>query len=75
MTVLVIEMVAGGEGVTVMPNWMATPFVTTHGVGIVQVGAKPQTRTWSCATRPGDHPEHVAAFAAQLVQHLARRNP
>lgn len=51
ITDLVIEMVAGGEGVTVIPNWMATPFVITHGVGIVHVGAKPQTRTWSCATR------------------------
>lgn len=70
LTDIVIEMVVGGEGVTVIPNWMALPFVDSHGVGIVQVGAKPQTRTWSCATRRGAQPAHIAAFADELVQHL-----
>lgn len=74
MTDLVIEMVAGGEGVTVIPNWMALPFVGTHGVGIVPVGAKPQTRTWSCATRPGGQPDHIAAFADEVIQHLRARS-
>ncbi|MDQ3542779.1 MAG: substrate-binding domain-containing protein, partial [Actinomycetota bacterium] len=70
LTDIVIEMVVGGEGVTVIPNWMALPFVDSHGVGIVQVGAKPQTRTWSCATRRGAQPVHIAAFADELVRHL-----
>ncbi|MGA5097469.1 LysR family transcriptional regulator substrate-binding protein [Streptomyces lavendulocolor] len=54
VTDLVVEMVAGGQGVTVLPNWVAAPHTTSHGLALVRIGARPLTRTWFCATRtPG----------------------
>ncbi|MFE0045918.1 LysR family transcriptional regulator [Streptomyces albireticuli] len=70
ITDLVIEMVAGGQGVTVLPNWVAAPYTASHGLALVRLGAEPLTRTWYCATRPGPRPPHVAAFADELVERL-----
>jgi LysR family transcriptional regulator for metE and metH len=70
VTDLVVEMVAGGQGVTVLPNWVAAPYVASHGLALVRIGARPQTRTWYCATRPGPRPPHLDAFVAELTAHL-----
>ncbi|MFI8104078.1 LysR family transcriptional regulator [Streptomyces sp. NPDC086023] len=70
VTDLVIELVAGGQGVTVLPNWAAAPYVATHGLALVRPAPDPLTRTWSCATRRGPLPPHVAAFAEVLTEHL-----
>ncbi|RSS82318.1 LysR family transcriptional regulator, partial [Streptomyces sp. WAC06614] len=53
VTDLVIEMVAGGQGVTVLPHWVAAPYTASHGLATVRIGARPLIRTWYCATRPG----------------------
>ncbi|MDH6539880.1 LysR family transcriptional regulator for metE and metH [Streptomyces sp. SPB4] len=70
VTDLVVEMVAGGQGVTVLPNWVAAPYVASHDLALVQIGAKPLTRTWFCATRTGELPAHLAAFVEELVGRL-----
>ncbi|MFI6599304.1 LysR family transcriptional regulator [Nonomuraea sp. NPDC050536] len=75
ITDLLIEMVAGGEGVTILPSWVAAPYVTSHHISLVQVGARPQTRVWYCATRPGTQPPHVAAFARELTRQLRQDTP
>ncbi|MEU8435754.1 LysR family transcriptional regulator [Streptomyces sp. NPDC029216] len=73
VTDLVIEMVAGGQGVTVLPNWVAAPYTASHGLAMVRIGAQPLTRTWFCATRPGPHPPHLDTFVEELVTRLRAR--
>lgn len=70
ITDLLIEMVAGGEGATVLPNWVAAPYTASHDVEIVHLGAKPLIRTWYCATRPGPRLPHVDAFVQELTREL-----
>lgn len=70
VTDLVIEMVAGGQGVTVLPNWVAAPYVSSHGLALVRIGEEPMTRTWFCATRTGPRPPHIEAFVEELTTRL-----
>ncbi|MFG2823790.1 LysR family transcriptional regulator [Kitasatospora sp. NPDC048365] len=70
ITDLLIEMVAGGQGVTVLPNWVAAPYAAGHRLALVRLGARPLTRTWYCATRPGPRPPHIDAFVDCLTTHL-----
>ncbi|MGW6687673.1 LysR family transcriptional regulator [Streptomyces sp. NPDC054961] len=70
VTDLVIEMAAGGQGVAILPNWVAAPYTASHGLALVRIGARPLTRTWFCATRPGPLPPRQAAFVEELTAHL-----
>jgi LysR family transcriptional regulator for metE and metH len=65
VTDLVIEMVASGEGVSVLPRWAALPFAEgpNRRVAMVQVGARPTWRTWRLATRVDDPSVAVGDFA------------
>jgi len=69
---LIIEMVAGGAGATILPNWVASPYLATHSVAVVQVGLPPEKRTWYCATRRGPQPPPIADFARELITQLGR---
>jgi LysR family transcriptional regulator, regulator for metE and metH len=70
ITDLVVEMVAGGQGVTVLPNWVAAPYTASHGLTLVSIGPRPLTRTWYLATRPGPKPPHLLAFLEELAAGL-----
>ncbi|MFE1790331.1 LysR family transcriptional regulator [Streptomyces sp. NPDC059525] len=70
VTDLVVEMVAGGQGVSVLPNWVAAPYTASHGLALVRIGAQPLTRTWFCATRPGPRPPHLDVFVEELAARL-----
>ncbi|MDI2125736.1 LysR family transcriptional regulator [Yinghuangia seranimata] len=72
ITDLVIEMVASGQGATVLPNWVAAPYTATRALTLVQIGETPMTRTWYLATRHGPRPPHIDAFADELTTHLTR---
>jgi len=78
VTELVVEMVAGSDGVAVLPSWVVAPYVESRGLGLVRIGARGNPRTWSCATRPAPQPEPVRAFTQEVVAHLGsvewRRN-
>nr|WP_274535385.1 LysR substrate-binding domain-containing protein [Streptomyces sp. CB00455] len=63
-------MVAGGQGVTVLPNWVGAPYVSSHGLALVRMGEQPMTRTWFCATRTGPRPPHIEAFVEELATRL-----
>lgn len=68
---LLIEMVAGGEAVTVLPNWVAAPYLASGDYVGVQVGSAPQARTWYCATRHGSTSEPLQAFTQVLLDRFA----
>lgn len=65
VTDLVIEMVASGEGISVLPQWVAAPFAQAPDprVAVVQIGAKGTWRSWHLATRIGDHAPAVVDLA------------
>ena len=73
---LLIEMVAsGGDVVTILPSWIVEPYLKTHDLASVQVGATPQARTWYCATRHGPQPANIEAFVSVLTEQLATPRP
>jgi LysR family transcriptional regulator, regulator for metE and metH len=73
---LLIEMVAsGGDVVTIMPSWIAAPYLESHDLTSVQVGTTPQARTWYCATRHGPQPESIEAFVSVLTEQTATPSP
>ncbi len=73
-TDLMIEMVATGESVTVLPSWMVAPYLATHDIRSIAVGDPPQNRTWYSATRH-DRSELVDAFVGILHGHLGGQPP
>lgn len=70
---LLVEMIATGEGVAVLPSWEADNYTAAHDVVAVRMGAKPLTRSWHCATRQGPQPDHIQAFVDELAEQLALR--
>lgn len=74
ITELIIALVAGGEGISVLPRWVAAPYLRSHDIALVQIGARPMERTWYCATRRGPKPPEVATFANLLSERLAAQD-
>jgi LysR family transcriptional regulator, regulator for metE and metH len=71
VTELVIALVAASDGAAVLPNWVASPYLETHGLAAVRLGAQGMPRTWYCASRRGPKPDHIADFIAQVTVDLA----
>ena len=71
---MLIELVATGEAVTVLPSWIVAPYLATHDIVSVAVGDPPQRRTWYSATRH-ERSDAVDAVIASLHAHLAGRPP
>jgi LysR family transcriptional regulator for metE and metH len=72
VTELVIETVIASGAVTVLPSWIAAPYLADGRVTGVQVGSQAQGRTWYAATRRGEQPEQVRVFVTVLREALAR---
>lgn len=70
---VVVELVAAGESVTVMPGWVAERVRDRSDVALVQVGAVPERRTWYCATRHGETSRTVKVFGDLILDQLAKR--
>ncbi len=68
---LLVDMVTAGQGVAVLPAWLATPYQRTRRVSTVRITATPEVRTWSCVTRRDDRPAHVEAFVDLLRERFA----
>ena len=72
-TDMLIELVAMGEAVTVLPSWIVSPYVANRDVASVALGPR-QQRTWYCATRQ-ERSDVVNALIAVLHAQLAGRAP
>lgn len=71
VTDLVVELVAGGEGVSVLPSWVVAPHVDAGEVVTVPMGARPVTRRWYAGVRTSDERVGVHAFVEGLREHFA----
>lgn len=72
---VLVEFAASGDAVTVLPSWIARPYLEEGRVVSVAVGDVPQVRTWYCATRHGERTEPVEAFTRVLDRHLRSGDP
>ena len=75
LTDVLIDAVVNSDAVTVLPSWIAAPYVAAGSVRTVQVGTTPQSRTWYCATRHEPIPAHLGAFIDVLTQELQTNAP
>ncbi|WP_051179274.1 LysR family transcriptional regulator [Nocardia concava] len=71
LTELVVELVAAGEGVGILPSWVIAPYLTRGEVTAVRIGQRGDTRAWYAATRSDDDRAHVLDFVGRLVSHFA----
>jgi len=67
---LAVELVAAGQGVAVLPEWVVRPHLAAHPITTVPLTADPERRTWSCATAR-QAPPHVDAFVDVVRAHFA----
>lgn len=72
MTELVLDTVATSSAVTVLPSWIATPYLAGGRVTGVQIGPRAEGRTWYAATRRGGQPESVRVLVDVLTAAAAR---
>ena len=75
LTDVLIDAVVNSDAVTVLPSWIAAPYVAAGSVRTVQVGATAQARTWYCATRHEPIPAHLGAFIDILTHELQTSAP
>ncbi len=69
---MLVQMVSFGDAITVLPLWMAKPFVETAGVVARPIGPKPGfVRTWYAATRHGSSDELIR----QLIDSIRAAAP
>ncbi|MEU0542890.1 LysR family transcriptional regulator [Nocardia sp. NPDC005978] len=71
VTELLIELVANGEGVGVIPSWVAAPFVQRGEVLTVRMGARGDIRPWFAGVRPDEDRPHILDFITLLTAHFA----
>lgn len=71
LTELVIELVAAGEGISVLPTWVATPFVARGEVATVRIGSRGDIRPWYAGIRADDDRPHIHDFVALIRAHFA----
>lgn len=70
LTELVVELVAAGEGVGVLPSWVIAPYLARGEVATVRMGQRGETRAWYAATRVDDERPHVLDFVGRLRAHF-----
>lgn len=70
LTDVVIDTVINSDNVTVLPSWIAAPYLKSGSVRALQIGPNPQARTWYGATRHETLPPHHAAFLSVLSEAL-----
>jgi LysR family transcriptional regulator, regulator for metE and metH len=72
VTELLIETVVASDAVTVLPSWIAAPYLASGRVAGIQIGRASEGRTWYAATRRGVQPERIRVFVDVLRTALTR---
>ena len=75
LTDVLIDAVVNSDAVTVLPSWIAAPYLAAGSVRTVQIGPTPQARTWYCATRHEPIPSHLAGLIDILSNELQTSAP
>jgi LysR family transcriptional regulator, regulator for metE and metH len=72
VTDLMIEMVASGDHISILPSWIIAPYLERYDLTTLQVGTTPIARTWYCATRHRQSTEAIDVLSGLVVEHFAR---
>lgn len=70
-TDVLIDMVASSQDISVLPSWIIAPYLASHGVTTVQIGQRPQRRTWYGATRHHDRTDATDDLLLVLEESFA----
>ena len=70
LTDLIIELVAGRDGVSILPAWVAQPYVERGQVVAVPLGPRSTPRSWYAAVRRDDDRATVHDLVALLHAHF-----
>jgi LysR family transcriptional regulator for metE and metH len=73
--VLIETVIASDDAVTVMPSWIAAPYLASRDLVAVPIDDSTTVRTWYAATRHGRLPTPVHAFVDVLVGRLGGAPP
>ena len=72
VTDLMMEMVASGDHISILPSWIIEPYLDGNDLITMQVGTTPVARTWYCATRHGQPSESIDQLSQLIVEHFSR---
>lgn len=75
VTQLLLEVVAGGDAVTVLPRWVAEPYQREGRVVLVPMAETPPPSLWHVATRRDAVDPATRAFVEVLIENLRGRAP
>ncbi|WP_067539630.1 LysR family transcriptional regulator [Nocardia crassostreae] len=70
LTELFIELIVAGEGVGVLPSWVAAPFVARGEIATVRIGPGGDTRPWYAGVRSDDDRPHIQDFVTLIRSHF-----
>ena len=75
ITEAIIEMVKGGLGFTVMPNWVIYPYIKSKELKAIRVTRKGVKRTWYAGVvKNRTIPPYMTSFINKLAKHMKRNN-
>ena len=71
LTEAIIQMVKAGLGVTVLPNWVAKPYIRSGQLKAILVKNRDMKRTWYAATlKNKQQPKFISDFIHKLAKHI-----
>jgi LysR family transcriptional regulator, regulator for metE and metH len=71
LTEVMLEMVRGGFGFCILPNWVVLPYIKNKDLAAVRLTRKGMKRTWYAGVlKDKVQPPYVAAFINRLARHM-----
>ncbi|MBD0280272.1 MAG: LysR family transcriptional regulator substrate-binding protein, partial [Flavisolibacter sp.] len=71
LTEVIFEMVKAGFGFTILPNWVAIPYLKTKELAAVRITRKGIKRTWYAGILKNKIiPPYIPAFIEMLARHM-----
>ena len=71
VTEAIIEMVKGGLGFTVMPNWIVYPYIQSRELKAIKISKKGVKRTWYAGVLKNRViPPYMTSFISKLAKHM-----
>jgi LysR family transcriptional regulator for metE and metH len=71
VTEAIIEMVKGGLGFTVLPNWVVYPYIKSKELKAIKISKKGIKRTWHAGVLKNRViPPYMNSFISMLAKHM-----
>jgi LysR family transcriptional regulator, regulator for metE and metH len=71
LTEVILEMVKGGFGFSILPNWVAFPYLKAKGLAAIKLTRKGIRRTWYAGVlKDKAQPPYVSGFISRLARYM-----